>query len=290
MSATDFEALAAMVYRQVKRWATSKSRVASVIIQPLLWLAFLGIGFGSIFSPNNLNALPVGNASTTLINPATLKVALSRYFTSIFGGVDYMTFIVTGMAAVVAFIGSFISGISVIWDKQFGFLKETLVAPASRKFVIFGRMLGDSIVNTLQSLIILLLALLISMKVSVLGIPIALAYIFLTSLGFTGLGIAMSLKFSSMEGFQMIINLLTMPLMFISGAFFPVGTMPSWMKFIAQANPLTYAIYGVRYWVAGAVESLNFINPVMSAAALAAFALISAVVAMTLFERASIED
>ena len=290
MSPGEFEAVAAMVYRQVKRWATSKSRVLSVIIQPLLWLAFLGIGFGSIFSPGNLNLLPGSNSTTTSVNPAALKAALTHYFTSIFGGIDYMTFIVTGMAAVVAFIGSFISGISVIWDKQFGFLKETLVAPASRKSVIFGRMLGDSIVNTLQSLVILLLALLISTRVSALGIPAALAYIFLTSLGFTGLGIAMSLKFSSMEGFQMIINLLTMPLMFISGAFFPVETMPSWMKFIAIANPLTYAIYGVRYWVAGAVGSLSFINPVTSAAALAAFALVSAAVAMTLFERASIED
>jgi len=279
-----------MVYRQVKRWATSKSRVLSVIIQPLLWLAFLGIGFGSIFSPNNLNILPGDNTTTTLISPAALRAALSRYFTSIFGGIDYMTFIVTGMAAVVAFIGSFISGISVIWDKQFGFLKETLVAPASRKFVIFGRMLGDSIVNTLQSLIILLLALLISTRVSILGIPIALAYIFLTSLGFTGLGIAMSLKFSSMEGFQMIINLLTMPLMFMSGAFFPIGTMPTWMKVVALANPLTYAIYGVRYWLTGAAEGFSFINPVTSTVALAVFTLISTVVAMMVFEGASIED
>ncbi len=290
MSASDFEALAAMVYRQVKRWATSKSRVLSVIVQPLLWLAFLGVGFGSIFSPDNLNVLPGGNATTTSVSPTALKAVLSRYFTSIFGGVDYMTFIVTGMAAVVAFIGSFIAGISVIWDKQFGFLKETLVAPASRKSVIFGRMLGDSIVNTLQSLIIMLLALLISTKVRVLGIPIALAYIFLMSLGFTGLGIAMSLKFSSMEGFQMIINLITMPLIFMSGTFFPIGTAPTWMKAAALANPLTYAIYGVRYWLTGAAESFSFINPVTSIVALAVFTLISTVIAMKLFEGASLED
>ena len=217
----ELDALIALIYRQLKRWAISRSRLISTIIQPLLWIIFLGIGFGTVFSaqsiePSNL----IGNSTVArYIDPTVVKSLISRYFKAVFGGIDYMTFLITGMASMTAFIGSFISGISVIWDKQFGFLKETLVAPASRKAVILGRVIGDSIINTVQSLIIILLALLVSSQINPWGIPAALLYIFIMSLGFTSLGVAISLKFSSMEGFQMIVNILTMPLMFMSGVF-----------------------------------------------------------------------
>ncbi|MCD6196631.1 MAG: ABC transporter permease [Staphylothermus sp.] len=288
----DLDALIALIYRQLKRWAVSRSRIISIIIQPLLWIIFLGLGFGTVFSAQNIELSSTINNSTITkyIDPSIIRSILSKYFTAIFGGVDYITFLITGMAAMTAFIGSFISGISVIWDKQFGFLKETLVAPASRKTIILGRIIGDSIINTVQSLIIILLALLITHQINPLGIPIALLYIFMMSLGFTGLGVTISLKFSSMEGFQMIVNLLTMPLMFMSGVFYPINTMPDWMKVIAIMNPLTYCVYGTRYWLAGVKASLGFMNPVTSLIILMLFTAIFATIAMFSFEKTTIED
>ena len=288
----DLNALTALVYRQLKRWAVSRSRIISIIIQPLLWIVFLGLGFGAVFSAQNIDLSSIiGDSSVAkYINPSDVRNVLSRYFTTTFGGVDYITFLVTGMAAMTAFIGSFISGISVIWDKQFGFLKETLVAPASRKIIILGRIIGDSIINTVQSLIIILLALLITSQINPWGIPIALLYIFLMSLGFTSVGVAISLKFSSMEGFQMIINLLTMPLMFLSGAFYPINTMPNWMKAAAIINPLTYCVYGTRYWLAGVETRLSFMNPITSLVILTIFTIAFTTIAMVSFDKATIEE
>ncbi|OYT55466.1 MAG: ABC transporter [Desulfurococcales archaeon ex4484_217_2] len=288
----DLNALTALVYRQLKRWAVSRSRIISTIIQPLLWIVFLGLGFGAVFSAQNIDLSSIiGDSSVAKhINPSDVRIVLSRYFTTAFGGVDYITFLVTGMAAMTAFIGSFISGISVIWDKQFGFLKETLVAPASRKAIILGRIIGDSIINTVQSLIIILLALLITSQINPWGIPIALLYIFLMSLGFTSVGVAISLKFSSMEGFQMIVNLLTMPLMFLSGAFYPINTMPNWMKAAAIINPLTYCVYGTRYWLAGVEIRLSFMNPITSLIILTIFTIAFTTIAMVLFDKATIEE
>ena len=288
----DLNALTALVYRQLKRWAVSRSRIISTIIQPLLWIVFLGLGFGAVFSAQNIDLSSIiGDSSVAKhINPSDVRIVLSRYFTTAFGGVDYITFLVTGMAAMTAFIGSFISGISVIWDKQFGFLKETLVAPASRKAIILGRIIGDSIINTVQSLIIILLALLITSQINPWGIPIALLYIFLMSLGFTSVGVAISLKFSSMEGFQMIVNLLTMPLMFLSGAFYPINTMPNWMKAAAIINPLTYCVYGTRYWLAGVEIRLSFMNPITSLIILTIFTIAFTTIAMVSFDKATIEE
>ena len=279
-------AFASMVYRQIKRWMGSRSRLISTVIQPLLWLIFLGLGFGGVFNPENIDLSKLG------IN-ATLPLAgniISRYFNSVFGGVDYVTYLVSGMVAMTAFIGSFISGISVIWDKQFGFLKETLVAPAPRGVIILGRIVGDAIVNTIQSIIIITLALLFTTGIKLSGIPIALLYIFIMSLGFTSLGTVISLKFQSVEGFQVIVNILTMPLMFASGVFYPVTSMPNWMQVFAMINPLTYAVHASRYWLAGASVGFDYMDSVTDLLILTATAGVLVLLATKAFEKTTIED
>lgn len=279
-------AFASMVYRQIKRWMGSRSRLISTVIQPLLWLIFLGLGFGGVFNPENIDLSKLG------IN-ATLPLAgniISRYFNSVFGGVDYVTYLVSGMVAMTAFIGSFISGISVIWDKQFGFLKETLVAPAPRGVIILGRIVGDAIVNTIQSIIIITLALLFTTGIKLSGIPIALLYIFIMSLGFTSLGTVISLKFQSVEGFQVIVNILTMPLMFASGVFYPVASMPDWMQVFAMINPLTYAVHASRYWLAGASVGFDYMDSVTDLLILTATAGVLVLLAAKAFEKTTIED
>ncbi|MEM4054008.1 MAG: ABC transporter permease, partial [Desulfurococcaceae archaeon] len=215
---------------------------------------------------------------------------IDNYFKQLFGGVSYVAFMVSGMVVMTAFMGSFISGISVIWDKQFGFLKETLVAPAPRGLIILGRIIGDSIVTTLQSLIIVLLSQVLTNEVNVLNTPFAVLYVLVMSIGFTSLGTVLSLKFSSMEGFQMVVNLLTMPLVFMSGVFYPVTTMPDWMNMIAKVNPLTYSVHAVRYWLTGSNTGFEYMNSTTDLLILSSFTVVMIALAVKVFEKTTLED
>ncbi|MEM3662786.1 MAG: hypothetical protein QXI68_04290, partial [Sulfolobales archaeon] len=139
-----------MVYRQLKRFIRARSRVIAVVIQPILWVVLFGMGMGGVF-----------NFSNPLID---------QFIRAQFGGVDYVTYLVTGVIAMSVFMGSFISGVTVIFDKQFGFLKETLVAPAPRAAVLLGRAVGDSIAIILSSLMIVLMGFLLSNELRIQGI------------------------------------------------------------------------------------------------------------------------
>ncbi|WP_434731359.1 ABC transporter permease [Thermogladius sp. KZ2Tp1] len=283
----DLSPLVAMVYRQVKRWMGARSRLVSTVLNPLVWIIFLGLGWGSVFSGTSFSGLPTG-----VPVPPGLSISdmIQRYFNAIFGGVDYLTFMVSGMASMTVFMGSFIGGLSVIWDKQFGYLKETLVAPASRKLVIAGRILGDAIITTLQGLIVVLLGLALTGGLRLVGIPIAIVYLFISALAFSSLGVIIALKLTSVEGFQMLINLLTMPLMFMSGVFYPFTTMPDWMKVFAQFNPLSYTVHSVRYWLTGADVGLYPMSPVNDLIVLAVVGSAMLWLAGVIFEKTSIEE
>jgi len=285
---SSLNAFTAMVYRQLKRWWNNRSRIVMTVVNPLVWMVFLGLGWGGIFSPQNMPTVPGVSNMPVLID--MLRKAVENYFEQIFGGVDYITFMVTGIVVMSAFMASFISGISVIWDKQFGFLKETLVAPAPRGVVILGRIVGDSIVASVQALLIALVSLLLTTRISLINTPIAILYVFITTLGFTALGTAISLKFSSMEGFQMIVNFTTMPLIFVSGVFYPVTTMPEWMKYVAMFNPLTYSVHAVRLWLAGASVGFNYMNALTDLAILIAFTAFMTIIAVKIFEKATVEE
>jgi ABC-2 type transport system permease protein len=285
---SSLNAFTAMVYRQLKRWWNNRSRIVMTVVNPLVCMVFLGLGWGGIFSPQNMPTVPGVSNMPVLID--MLRKAVENYFEQIFGGVDYITFMVTGIVVMSAFMASFISGISVIWDKQFGFLKETLVAPAPRGVVILGRIVGDSIVASVQALLIALVSLLLTTRISLINTPIAILYVFITTLGFIALGTAISLKFSSMEGFQMIVNFTTMPLIFVSGVFYPVTTMPEWMKYVAMFNPLTYSVHAVRLWLAGASVGFDYMNAITDLAILIAFTAFMTIIAVKIFEKAMVEE
>jgi len=203
----------------------------------------------------------------------------------IFNGLDYLTYLSSGVVAMAIFSASFIAGVSVIWDKQFGFLKEILVAPASRSEAIIGRIIGDSIIAMLQGAIILALSFTIAHSLEISGIPQALAYGFVLAVGFTSLGIILALKISNIEAFQMIMSFLMMPLVFLSGAFYPIKFMPMWMKYVAYVNPLTYAVDGMRYYLTG----VSSFNPLIDLVVLIILSIVFLVVAAKLFENATIE-
>jgi ABC-2 type transport system permease protein len=201
--------------RQLKRYLRSKSRIIGSLAQPLFFLLALGFGFGPVFSKA--------------------------------GEGNYIQFLVPGIISMTLIFTSVFSGMEIIWDKQFGFLKETLVAPVPRFNIMLGRTLGGATLATLQCTIVLFLSLIAGFRPVSWGlVPIAILIMFLSSLLFTALGTAIASKLDDMQGFQMIMNFLVMPLFFLSGAIFPLerGTT---LGIIASFDPLSYTVDALRH-------------------------------------------
>ncbi len=206
--------------RQIKRYFRSKSRIVGSLGQPLLFLVALGFGFGPIYQKagegNYLDFLAPG------------VIAMSVLFTAIFFGVE------------------------LIWDKQFGFLKETLVAPVSRFNIMLGRTLGGSTVATIQGVIVFLLTLLIGFRPNSWAmVLLAVVVMFLIATIFTALGTAIATILNDMHGFQLIMSFLVMPLFFLSGAIFPLQGIPRALEIIARIDPLTYGVDALRATLIG---------------------------------------
>ena len=187
-----------------------------MIGQPLLYLAVLGQGINSGVT---LNAN---------------------------GGINYLTFMYPGMIGMSILFTSTFSALSIIWDREFGFLKEVLVAPVPRWAVALGKTFGGATIAIVQSTILILMAPLIGIRLSILMIIQMWILAFLIGVALTSLGIAIAARMTSMQGFQMMMNFLIMPLYFLSGAMFPLSTAPSWMKALMVVDPLTYCVDGLR--------------------------------------------
>jgi len=206
--------------RQLKRYLRSKSRIIGSLGQPILFLVALGFGFGPIF-----------------------KKA---------GGGNYMEFLAPGIIAQGILFTSMFSGTEIIWDRQFGFLKETLVAPVSRLEIMIGRTLGGATIATFQGVIIFILSLFVGFKpTNIFSVIISLVIMFLMSLLFTGLGTAIASTLDDFQGFQLIMNFLVMPMFFLSGALFPLNGLPKTIDVISRLNPLTYGVDGLRTTLTG---------------------------------------
>lgn len=201
--------------RQLKRYLRSRSRIVGSLGQPALFLVALGFGLGPIFQRA--------------------------------GGGNYIDFLAPGVVAQGILFTAIFSGIELIWDRQFGFLKETLVAPVSRFEIMIGRTLGGATIATLQGVIVFLLAFLIGFRpFSILMLPATFLIMFLIALLFTALGTAIASTLDDFQGFQLIMNFLVMPLFFLSGALFPLKSAPYFLKVISQLNPLSYGVDGLR--------------------------------------------
>lgn len=205
--------------RQLKRYIRSRARIIGSIGQPLLFLVALGFGFGPIYRRA--------------------------------GGGNYIEFLAPGIIAMTILFTAVFTGVEVLWDKQFGFLKETLVAPVSRVRIVLGRTLGGATVATLQGVIVFLIALLAGFRPTLATIPIAFVFAGLTGLLFTALGTAIASVLEDMQGFQLIMNFLVMPLFFLSGALFPLTGAPRAIELVARVNPLAYGVDGLRWALTG---------------------------------------
>ena len=215
-------AIGIMWLRQLKRYWRSKARMIGSLGQPLLFLVALGFGFGPIYERA--------------------------------GGGNYIDFLAPGIIAMSILFTAMFSGIEVIWDRQFGFLKETLVAPVSRTSIMLGRTLGGATVATVQGIVVFLLCLLVGFRpASFSGLLIAIVFMFLIAFLFTAFGTAIASRMSDMQAFPLIINFLIMPIFFLSGALFPLEGLPGGLGTVIKLNPLAYGVDGLR----GALASGN---------------------------------
>jgi len=208
-----------MWLREMKRFLRVKARVVGSLLMPLFFLAFLGLPMSFI--------------------PARQIPGLE--------GIGYLDFLAPGIVGMTLLFAGTMSGASVIWDKEFGFLKEVLVAPVNRFSVILGRSLGGMTTAIIQALIIVGIAVAMGVALSsVSGFFLAIIIMILTCAAFTGFGLIIATKLGNLEGFMAIMNLIIFPIFFLSGALFPVQSMPSWLRYIMYIDPLTYGVDGLR--------------------------------------------
>ena len=206
--------------RELKRYGRSRARIIGSLGQPLLFLLALGFGFGPIFRQS--------------------------------GHGDYLQFLAPGVIAMTVLFTSIFSGIGLVWDRQFGFFKETLVAPVPRLRIMIGRTLGGATVAMIQGLSVVAICLLAGFRpVHLAALPLALVFMALIAAMFTALGTAIGSVLTDMQGFQIIINFLVMPIFFLSGALFPLANLPRLLTWIAGLNPLSYGVDGLRIALVG---------------------------------------
>jgi ABC-2 type transport system permease protein len=201
--------------RGVKRYLRSTPRIIASLGQPLLFLLALGFGFGPIFQKA--------------------------------GQGNYMQFLAPGVIAMTILFTAVFSGIELIWDRQFGFLKETLVAPVPRILIMIGRTLGGATVSLIQGAIVVVICFGAGFRVTNFRtLPIAILVMILIAIMFTALGTAIASVLSDFQGFQLIMNFLVMPIFFLSGALFPLANLPKVMDVVASIDPLSYGVDGLR--------------------------------------------
>jgi ABC-2 type transport system permease protein len=149
------------------------------------------------------------------------------------------------------------AGVSVVWDREFGFLREILVAPIGRTGIVLGKALGAGITALLQVVIMLILAPFLGVDLSIAVILELIPIVILLSLGLAGLGILFASFMTSQQGFQLVIQLLIFPLIFLAGVFFPVNQVPQWLEVISKVNPLTYGVDAIRQVFLGSTPGLG---------------------------------
>ncbi|MBA3605970.1 MAG: ABC transporter permease [Acidimicrobiia bacterium] len=215
------------------RFAQDRLRIVSALIQPVLFLFVLGTGLSSLT-----------DGST--------------------GGVDLRTFMFPGVLAISAMFTAMFSAASIVWDREFGFLREMLVAPVRRGSILIGKSLGGATVATMQSMIILALAGTVGVPYDAGMIVVLIGELFLLSFALTTVGLVIAARVQQMQSMMGVMQMLLLPLSFLSGALYPLANLPAWLKTITLLNPITYAVHAIRSIVfdhldapASAVARLN---------------------------------
>jgi ABC-2 type transport system permease protein len=236
--------------REVKRYSRSRAQIIASLAQPLLYLLVLGFGLGPFFEQSGQGSY------IQFIGPGVIGMAI--LFTSVF------------------------SGIGLLWDRQFGFLKETLVAPVSRLQIMAGRTLGGATIAMLQGTLVLIVCIIAGFRPQgFAAVPLALLFMALTAIVFAALGTAIGSTLKDMQGFQLIMNFLVMPIFFLSGALFPLTNLPMALTVATRLDPLSYGVDGLR----GSLIGLSQIGLVTDVAVLVGVAAAFLVLGARAFSR-----
>ncbi|MGO9339829.1 MAG: ABC transporter permease [Terracidiphilus sp.] len=201
--------------RELKRYTRSRVQLLASLGQPMMYLLVLGFGLGPVFQRA--------------------------------GSGSYLQFVAPGVIGMTVLFSSIFSGLGILWDRQFGFLKETLVAPVPRLQIMIGRTLGGATVAVLQGLLVTVVCVIAGFRPVRLGTAaLALGFMLLIATVFAGLGVAVGSSLQDMQGFQLIMNFLVMPIFFLSGALFPLDGLPKVLAAVTMVDPLSYGIDGMR--------------------------------------------
>lgn len=221
-------AILVLCIRQLKRYTRSPARIVGSLGQPVIFLLALGFGIGSVFERA--------------------------------GSGNYLSFLAPGIIVMGIMFTAVFSGIEIIWDRQFGFLKETLVAPVSRLQIVLGRVLGGAIVAMLQGFAVFLVCVAFGFRLHRMVLaPLALVFMFLIAILFTSIGTAIGSVLQDMQGFPLVMNFLVMPLFFFSDALFPIKGLPRILDAALRLNPVTYGVDGLRGALIG-VSSFHYLT------------------------------
>lgn len=210
-----FRGVWVVAYRELLRFVQERSRLLSSFAMPLIFLVIFGAGFGELIG-------------------------------SMTPGVDYIQFMYPGIIAMTVLMSSMMSGISIVWDREFGFLKEILVSPLGRGGIILGKAVGGAAVAVLQGVVMLILAPILGVSINIVMVLELVLVIIIVSISLSGMGLLVASRMKSQQGFQVVIQLIIMPLIFLAGIFYPVNNAPVWMEVVSKVNPLTYGVDAIR--------------------------------------------
>ncbi|MFI0481269.1 ABC transporter permease [Actinomadura sp. 9N215] len=214
----DLRAVKIVLHRELIRFWRDKLRMVSGLVQPVLWLLVMGTGLS--------NLMAAGGGPN--------------------GEVDLKTFIFPGVCAMSVMFTAMFSAGSIVWDREFGFLREMLVAPVSRSAIVIGKCIGGALVATLQGAVIVALAGLAGVPYDPVLLAELLGLMFIGAFALTGFGVMMAARIKQMQSFFALIQMAMMPMMFLSGALYPLNGLPTWLTVLTRFNPLTYAVDPLR--------------------------------------------
>ena len=210
-----FRTIWVIAYRELLRFVHDRPRMFSSFSMPIIFLIIFGAGFG-------------------------------RLIGQMMPGVDYIQFMYPGILAMTVLMTSVMSGVSIVWDREFGFLKEVLVSPLTRSGVLVGKAVGAATIAIIQGAIMLVLAPIVNVPITLGKVLALLPLLLILSLSLSGLGLLIGARMRSQQGFQIMMQLVVFPIMFLSGIFFPVSGVATWLEVLSKLNPVTYGIDAIR--------------------------------------------
>jgi ABC-2 type transport system permease protein len=254
---TELRGLYTLWLREVKRYLRDRTRIVSSFVQPLLWLVIFGVGIG-----------------------ASLRGAV------LIPGLTYQQLIFPGIVGQTLLFTSMFMGISVIWDKEFGFMKEILVAPVSRMSIFLGKMVGDSTDALIQGMIVIILGLALGIRIDPVTFLACLPVMLLITFGLVSVGLTVASFMGSLESFGAIQSFINLPLFFLSGALFQIQSLPDWMQVVSKANPLTYGVDALRNIILGGTWQPLQVQPLyLDIAVVGVFDLVMIIIGTWAFSR-----